>query len=138
MNDDEKSITIKDPSGNTWYMDGQGNIEVTAPETITLNSKNMNINVSENMNTNVGMNQNNSVGMNISEIAGMNIWQNATLNYSLNATNILKIATENYTYEANDIHKNATDGIEVVASSDYVQNSEQTVHNLSGEKGYNA
>ncbi|MFW2136684.1 hypothetical protein ACK2M7_10465 [Chryseobacterium sp. TY4] len=50
----------------------------------------------------------------------------------------MKIASENYTYDATDIHKNAAEGIEVAASKDYVQNSEQTVHNLSGEKGHNA
>lgn len=84
------------------------------------------------------MNKSNSVGMNITETAGANIWQNATLDYSLNATNILKIASENYSYEAKDIHKNAAEGIEVAASKDYVQNSEGTIHNLSGEKGHNA
>ena len=147
MNDDEKSVTILDPSGNTYFMDGNGNIEVTAPNDITFTAgKNMNINVGENMTTTVGMNQSDSVGMNkstsvtmnITETAGANIWQNATLDYSLNATNIMKIASENYTYDATDIHKNAAEGIEVAASKDYVQNSEQTVHNLSGEKGHNA
>lgn len=147
MNDDDKSVTILDPSGNTYFMDGNGNIEVTAPNDITFTAgKNMNINVGENMTTTVGMNQSDSVGMNkstsvtmnITETAGANIWQNATLDYSLNATNIMKIASENYTYDATDIHKNAAEGIEVAASKDYVQNSEQTVHNLSGEKGHNA
>ncbi|MBD3907196.1 Vgr family protein [Chryseobacterium sp. C-2] len=144
---EDESIIITDKSGNEIHLDTTGsNINITAPETMTLNCKNMFINVSESMtssignnqSTTVGQNQSNTVGMNITEIAGANIWQNATLDYSLNATNIMKTATENYTYEANDIHKNATEGIEVAASKDYVQNSEQTVHNLSGEKGYNA
>ncbi|SUV52419.1 type VI secretion system Vgr family protein [Bergeyella zoohelcum] len=84
MNDDEKSITIKDPSGNTWYMDGQGNIEVTAPETITLNSKNMNINVSENMNTNVGMNATESIGMVKSLSTGLGNFLNVGANFMVN------------------------------------------------------
>lgn len=50
MNDDEKSVTILDPSGNTWFMDGNGHITVTAPDDITLNAgANMNINVGQNM-----------------------------------------------------------------------------------------
>jgi hypothetical protein len=44
-------------------MDGKGNITVTAPETLTFNCKNMNVNVSENMYTTVGMNQTERVGM---------------------------------------------------------------------------
>lgn len=136
---EDESIIITDKSGNKIHLDTTGsNITITAPETMTLNCKNMNINVTENMTTTVGMNKSNSVGMNIMETAGANIWQNATLDYSLNATNILKVASENYSYEANDIHKNAMEGIEVAATKDYIQNSEQTIHNLSGEKGHNA
>ncbi|MDH6252780.1 type VI secretion system secreted protein VgrG [Chryseobacterium sp. H1D6B] len=136
---EDESIIITDKSGNEIHLDTTGSsINITAPETMTLNCKNMVINVTENMSTTVGMNKSNSVGMNIMETAGANIWQNATLDYSLNATNIMKVATENYSYEANDIHKNAMEGIEVAAAKDYIQNSEETVHNLSGEKGHNA
>ncbi|MDR3025148.1 phage baseplate assembly protein V [Chryseobacterium sp.] len=139
LNDAEGSVFIEDPSGNTYLMDGQGNINVNAPNDMTLTAgKNLNINVGQNMTTTVGMNKSNSVGMNITEVAGMNIFQNATLDYSLNATNITKIANENYSYEANDIHKNASENIEVVAMKDYVQNSEKTIHNLSGEEGHSA
>ncbi|OBW41372.1 Phage-related baseplate assembly protein [Chryseobacterium sp. MOF25P] len=70
---EDESIIITDKSGNEIHLDTTGsNINITAPETMTLNCKNMNINVTESMNTNVGMNQNNTVGMNISESAGMN------------------------------------------------------------------
>ncbi len=31
MNDLDKSLTIEDPSGNTYFMDGKGNIRITAP-----------------------------------------------------------------------------------------------------------
>ncbi|MCS3870645.1 Rhs element Vgr protein [Chryseobacterium ginsenosidimutans] len=139
LNDAEGSVFIEDPSGNTYLMDGAGNINVNAPNDMTLTAgKNMNINVGQNMTTSVGMNKSNSAGMNITEVAGMNIFQNATMDYSLNATNITKIASESYSYEANDIHKNAMENIDVAAGKDYIQNSEETIHNLSGEKGHNA
>ena len=140
---EDESIIITDRSGNEIHLDTTGsNINITAPETMTLNCKNMNINVGENMTTNVrmnasemiGMNKSTSATMNTSEFAGMNMWKNATLDYSLNATNNLKMASENYSYEANDILKNASEGIEVSASSDIVLNSEKSIHNLSGEK----
>ena len=46
----EESITILDKSGNTYFMDTkEKSITITAPETMTLNCKNMNINVDQNM-----------------------------------------------------------------------------------------
>ncbi|RZJ37473.1 MAG: Vgr family protein, partial [Chryseobacterium sp.] len=136
---EDESIIITDKSGNEIHLDTKGsNINITAPETINIKCKNFNINVTENMNTIVGINKSNMVGMNITETAGANIWQNASLNYNLNATNIMNMASENFTYDATDIHKNASEGIEVAAAKDYIQNSEQTIHNLSGEKGHNA
>ncbi|CAA7386999.1 type VI secretion system Vgr family protein [Chryseobacterium fistulae] len=136
---EDESIIITDKSGNEIHLDTTGgNISITAPETMTLNCKNMNINVSENMNTTVGMSKSNTVGMNITQTAGANIWQNATLDYSLNATNIFKIASENYRYEADDIHTSARENIDTVAGKDHIQNSEETIHNLSGEKGHSA
>ncbi|MDQ0594790.1 type VI secretion system secreted protein VgrG [Chryseobacterium ginsenosidimutans] len=139
LNDAEGSVFIEDPSGNTYLMDGAGNINVNAPNDMTFTAgKNLNINVGQNMTTTVGQNKSNSAGMNITEVAGMNIFQNATMDYSLNATNITKIASENYSYEANNIHKSAMENIDIAAGKDYIQNSEETIHNLSGEKGHNA
>ncbi|WP_267403391.1 MULTISPECIES: type VI secretion system tip protein VgrG [unclassified Chryseobacterium] len=72
LNDGEGSVFIEDPSGNTYLMDGQGNIEVNAPNDITFTAgKNMNINVGQNMNTNVGMNSSETIGMNKSVGVGM-------------------------------------------------------------------
>ena len=34
INNDEKSVNILDPSGNTYFMDGAGNITVAAPKHI--------------------------------------------------------------------------------------------------------
>lgn len=78
-NDNDGSITAKDSCGNVIFMDGKGNItitassnnvSITAPETMTLNAKNLNINVSENMNTSVGMNNSQNIGMNDSLSVG--------------------------------------------------------------------
>ena len=57
FNELDNSILIKDPSGNTWFMDGKGNITTTAPETMTFNAKNMIFNIIEDMTTNVGKNK---------------------------------------------------------------------------------
>ena len=57
MNDAEGSVFIEDPSGNTWFMDGKGNISVNAP-------KNMNLVAGENLNISVGKDMNTSIGNN--------------------------------------------------------------------------
>lgn len=55
MNDADKSVTIKDPSGNTYFMDGQGNINVTAPKNMTFTAgEDMHISVGRNMTTKIG------------------------------------------------------------------------------------
>jgi uncharacterized protein involved in type VI secretion and phage assembly len=52
FNDDENmgSLTLKDPSGNTVYMDGNKNITITAPATMTLNATDINVNASNSIN----------------------------------------------------------------------------------------
>jgi uncharacterized protein involved in type VI secretion and phage assembly len=72
FNELETSILVKDPSGNTWFMDGAGNISVTAPKDITMTAgANMNINVGQNMTTTVGMNITETAGMNKTESVGV-------------------------------------------------------------------
>ena len=73
---EDESIIITDKSGNEIHLDTTGsNISITAPETMTLNCKNMNINVGENMTTNVGMNASEMIGMNNTQTVGMNATQ---------------------------------------------------------------
>jgi uncharacterized protein involved in type VI secretion and phage assembly len=64
-NDDSLGITLKDKNGNVIHLDTKGkNIEITAPETITLSAKNVNINADENMNLTSGKNTNQNIGEN--------------------------------------------------------------------------
>ncbi|MFN3021191.1 phage baseplate assembly protein V [Chryseobacterium sp. TY3] len=73
---EDESIIITDKSGNEIHLDTTGsNITITAPETMTFNCKNMNINVTENMTTSVGMNQSDTIGMNRSQSIGLNATQ---------------------------------------------------------------
>ena len=57
------SITIHDPSGNKWFMDGNRNITFSAPENIYINAgKDINITAGENMNINIGNDMSTNVG----------------------------------------------------------------------------
>ncbi|AUX18294.1 phage baseplate assembly protein V [Flavobacterium columnare] len=66
LNDAQGSVFIEDPSGNTWTMDGHGNI-------------------------NVGKNMSTTVGMNISESAGIN--KNETIGAMKNTTVAMDMMT---------------------------------------------
>ena len=65
FNELDNSILIKDPSGNTWFMDGKGNISVTAPNDITITA-------GANITMNAGQNITTTAALNISENAGVN------------------------------------------------------------------
>ena len=72
LNDETGDVSLESQKGQTiaiFY--GNGNIEIKAPETMTLNAKNLNINVSQNMTTNVGMNASENVGMNKTTSIGL-------------------------------------------------------------------
>lgn len=76
MNDAEGSIFIEDPSGNTWLMDGKGNINVNAPNNMTFTvGKNLDITVGENMSTKIGANETISIGNNKTENIAKNYIQ---------------------------------------------------------------
>jgi len=71
MNDEEGSVTILDPSGNTYYMDGQGNISMKAPKNFTLNAgDNINITAGKEISIGAGASITSTANDNIVSIAG--------------------------------------------------------------------
>lgn len=55
MNDASGSVTIEDPSGNSYVMDGHGNINITAPASFTINAgKDIILNAGNDMDVKVG------------------------------------------------------------------------------------
>ena len=103
LNDSEGSILIEDPSGNTYHMDGQGNIKVSAPKNISFTAgQNINISAGQNITTTAGMNISASAGMSYNVFAGGTISQNAVMNYILTAANITEIAQETFDTFSNE------------------------------------
>ena len=148
MNDDEKSVTILDPSGNTYFMDGAGNITVTAPNDITFNAgANMNINVGQNMTTNVGANQSNTVGMNKTDAVTMNYTESVGAmknvaiigNFFTNVTGKLThyVKGDMETFGEKEHKLTSLQGIEVSSKGNVEHHSEKEVKNNSGEKSKN-
>ncbi len=153
---EDESIVITDKSGNEIHLDTSGsNISITAPETMTLNCKNMNINVGKNMtsiigqdqSTSVGANQSNMVGQNITESAGMNKTTSVGMLNMLSVgidfiTNVLGKMTEfiqgnKESHTENDRTRIASGKISVQSNDVYEQHSQKEVKNASGEQSKN-
>lgn len=145
MNDDEKSVTILDPSGNTYFMDGNGNITVTAPKNMTFNAgENLDINVGQNMTTNVGMNASETIGMNKSS----NITLNATQSVgAMKMTSVvgdasmfvtgklMEIIDGDVVSESKKGRKEYSKGEMEIGSEDMIKkHAQKQVQNNSGEK----
>jgi type VI secretion system secreted protein VgrG len=144
MNDAAGSIYIEDPSGNSIYLDGKGNIDMNAPNNMNITvGKNMNITVGDNLTTTVGKDQNTSVGRNIavtagidiSETAGKDIIQTASGNITEFADNKTEIVELNYTKQSEKSSEIAGQINVHSTIENMVMKSAKTVEINSGEKG---
>ncbi|ROI04137.1 Vgr family protein [Chryseobacterium sp. G0240] len=100
MNDAEGSVNIIDPSGNNYFMDGKGNIVVTAPKNMTFNAgEDLNINVGKDMKTSVG-NDNAINIINNHRFTSKNYKQTVSENKTINITGDLKETTSTTTHKA--------------------------------------
>jgi len=114
---------------------------------MTLNCRNMNINVGENMTTSVGMNSSETIGMNSSKSIGMNATQSVG---SMKMTSVMGDASVFITGKLmemieGDVHSETNqirneishDDIEISSSKNITKNAQQEVKNNSGEKSKN-
>jgi Rhs element Vgr protein len=137
LNDAEGSVFIEDPSGNTYLMDGAGNINVNAPNDMTLTAgKNMNINVGQNMTTSVGMNKSDSIGMNNTESVGAMKLTSVVGDTSMFITGKLTEMIEGDVHSETKKERNeVSEKTMNIQSSEYVHKHAQgEVQNNSGEK----
>ncbi|MBO9692648.1 phage baseplate assembly protein V [Chryseobacterium sp.] len=83
---EDESILLTDKSGNELRFDTRGsNINITAPETITIKSKNLKFDIEENIETKAGKNMDTNVGQNIKIIAKQEISQDSGKKTIINA-----------------------------------------------------
>ncbi|MDV3724821.1 Vgr family protein [Elizabethkingia anophelis] len=134
FNDKEGSIFIEDPSGNTYLMDGQGNITVTAPKNMIFNAgETVSITAGQNVNVLAGANIMTTATLNQTNTAGGMMIQNVTLDYSLMAANIVEIAQGEKRSKAKEMNENSA---EHTTSSEGKTNvhAKENIHKNSGEK----
>jgi len=83
---EDESILLTDKSGNELRFDTKGsNINITAPETITIKSKNLKFDIEENIETRSGKNMDTNVGENIKIVARQEISQDSGKKTIINA-----------------------------------------------------
>jgi len=94
LNDAEGSVFIEDPSGNTYLMDGAGNINVNAP-------KNMSFTAGENISMTAGRNIQSKAGNNINNEAEKgNIQNSAKIEITNNAGSTISSKSNNNIIDA--------------------------------------
>ena len=134
---EDESILITDKSGNEILLDTKGsNITITAPETMTLNAKNLNINVSQSMTTNVGMNASENISMNKTTSIGLVNLLNVGADFMTNVVGKLSyfIKGDMETYGEKDRKITSLKGIETISEGQQEYHSEKEMRNNSGEK----
>lgn len=135
--DNGTHIILRDPSGNEIYLDTQGrNITITTPETMTLISKNMKIQVEENMDIQVGKNITERAGENKAQSVGKNKRVTVGKNYDLTATDIREEALESFTSESTTSEHTAAQELSINSLEGSIKkHAEQEIRNNSGSKG---
>ena len=136
LNDGEGSILIEDPSGNTWQMDGQGNISVNAPKNFTLNAgEDVNITAGKNVSVSAGENMTNSANKDISQTAGKDISQIAAGDFTESANNKTEIIEQKYVRGSLESTQHA-EQLTILSSKEnmLLESSKKTVEVNSAEK----
>jgi len=139
-----QGIKITDIHQNIIHIDTKGNnITITALENMTLNCKNMQINVGENMDVSVGKNISESAGENITSSANQDIIQTAGKDISISATGDMRETANNknemiekaYTRSAMDSTQYA-EKVTIFSTKEnmLLESSEKTVEINSAEK----
>ena len=136
LNDETGDVSLESQKGQTiaiFY--GNGNIEIKAPETMTLNAKNLNINVSQNMTTNVGMNASENVSMNKTTSIGLVNLLNVGADFMTNVVgNLLEFIQGNRESESEE-RKEIAKTVSISSTEDNVKiHASKNISKHSGEK----
>lgn len=104
------SILVKDPSGNTWFMDGKGNINVTEPKNITMQAgEDFIVNAGKNVKIDAGENMDCDAGKNISQTAGNDLTQTASEEITENSNNRKEMVDKDFLRQSDTSNVVASD-----------------------------
>ncbi|WP_312078956.1 phage baseplate assembly protein V [Chryseobacterium sp.] len=144
FNDEEGSIFIEDPSGNTYFMDGKGNIAVNAPNYMTFTAGN-NIKMTagkditsiagNSMFATANVNIVSNAGVNMIDTAGKDLMQTATGNIHESSDMRSEISENERNIQAKKSDSYAEKVTVVSTKENMILQSEKTVKSQSGEQG---
>ncbi|MFC3561211.1 type VI secretion system Vgr family protein [Pedobacter jamesrossensis] len=130
-----QGIKLTDMHQNIIYIDTKGNnITITALENMTLNCKNMQINVGENMDVQVGQNQSTNAGKDIATTAGNNYSLSAIGDVSETSNNRTELATKDFKRTADTSNEIASEISMFSAKENMTMQSGKIVELNSAEK----
>ena len=128
MNDAIGSVFIEDPSGNTWMMDGKGNINVNAPNTISMNATDIIMTASKNITSSAGMNISESAGVDKSTSIGM------MHNVFVGGNSMMSVTGTLTEYIEGDVHSETTKGKTTVNTDAGMETSSQGTISKNSKK----
>jgi type VI secretion system secreted protein VgrG len=135
MNDAIGSVFIEDPSGNTWMMDGKGNISVNAPKNFTLTAgENISMSAGKNVSISAGEDISNSANDNIISVAGTDIVQTATGDIKETSDNRTEIVDKDFKRQADVSNEIASEAKMFSEKENMTIQSGKTVEFNSAEK----
>lgn len=135
FNELETSILVKDPSGNTWFMDGAGNISVTAPKNFTVNAgENITMTAGKNVSVSAGDDMDNSAGKNITQTAGNDLSQSAMGDITEISNNRTEMVEKDFMRQADTSNEIASEVTVFSHKENMTLQSGKTVEVNSAEK----
>lgn len=136
LNDAEGSVFIEDPSGNTYLMDGAGNINVNAPKNFTVNAgENISMTAGQNILSTAKINIVSNAGINMIDTAGKDIMQSATGNIHESSDKRTEISENERNVQSKKSDSYAEKVTVVSTKENMILQSEKTVKSQSGEEG---
>ncbi len=139
LNDADGSVLIQDPSGNKYFMDGNGNIELEAPKNMTFNAgEDINMNAGQNMTTTIGLNKTDTIGGNHTESITGSKTISIGINFMLNVIgNMAEWIKGNKETESKDIKEMAQEVLLNSVEKSINVRGAKNVNNHSGETSKN-
>lgn len=129
-------IRLSDPSGNEIYLNEKNkDMTLTTPGTLTLNCKDLVINVGNNMSTNVTINKTDMIGLNHSESIGGTKGLDVGTDFSaiINGKYSEHIKGNFESRTEKDRHDNSKEGLNHYTEGDLNKNAQKQIQNNSGE-----
>jgi uncharacterized protein involved in type VI secretion and phage assembly len=136
MNDADGSVSIEDPSGNKYFMDGNGNTTVDAPKNFTINAgENISINAGQNMDVNIGLHKTDTIGGDYTEKIIGSKFIKIGIDFMVNVTGSFKeyVKGKIESHTEKERKEIGIKGVETSSEGSISKHAQKNLNNNSGE-----